>query len=432
VSKKNNQKARIISVDMGYGHQRPAHSLRSLATKKEIINANNYKGIPKKDKEIWRSFNSFYEFISRFKRVPLIGDLFFCFFDQYQKIVEFYPRRNLSNPNFILKRTYDFFEKGWGSDLIGRLEENPLPLICTFYVPAFMAEYFNYPGDIYCVVCDADISRSWAPLDPTSSRIKYLAPTERVVKRLKLYGVQPENIIFTGYPLPLENIGVKELKILREDLAERLSILDPSKKYFIKYQSLIKEYLKKTPKRIVRPLTLMFAVGGAGAQKEIGVQIIKSLKEKIKSKEVKVILVAGIKKDVFDYFSENIKLLKLKKELGKGVDIIFDKKIENYFKKFNLALRKTDILWTKPSELSFYSGLGLPIIIAPPIGSQERFNQRWLLRSGFAINQQNPSYTNEWLFDLLEKGWLAEAAMEGFIEVEKRGVLIIKQLILQD
>ena len=429
MSKKNNQKVRIISVDMGYGHQRPAHSLRSLATKKEIINANNYRGIPKKDKDIWKSFNGFYEFISRFKRVPLIGDLFFYFFDQYQKIVEFYPRRNLSNTNFILRRTYDFFEKGWGRDLIGRLEKNPLPLICTFYVPAFMAEYFNYPGSIYCVVCDADISRTWAPLDPVSSRIKYLAPTERVVERLKLYGVRPGNIILTGYPLPLENIGVKGLKILKEDLAKRLLILDPNKRYFKKYQSLIKDYLKRIPKKVIRPLTLMFAVGGAGAQKEIGIQIVKSLKEKIKSGEVKVILVAGIKKDVFSYFSKNIKLLKLQKDLGKGVEIIFDKRIEDYFKKFNLALRETDILWTKPSELSFYSGLGLPIIIAPPIGSQERFNQRWLLRSGFAINQQDPYYTNEWLFDLLERGWFAEAAMEGFVETEKRGTLIIEQLI---
>ena len=85
MSKKNNQKVRIISVDMGYGHQRPAHSLRSLAIKKEIINANNYKGIPKKDKDIWKSFNSFYEFISRFKRVPLIGDLFFYFLINIKK-----------------------------------------------------------------------------------------------------------------------------------------------------------------------------------------------------------------------------------------------------------------------------------------------------------------------------------------------------------
>jgi len=89
-------------------------------------------------------------------------------------------------------------------------------------------------------------------------------------------------------------------------------------------------------------------------------------------------------------------------------------------------LRKTDILWTKPSELSFYSALGIPIIISSPIGSQEEFNMRWLLKSGFGIFQENPNYTNQWLFDWLEKGYLAEAAMEGFVEGEKLGTLNIE------
>jgi len=68
------------------------------------------------------------------------------------------------------------------------------PLVSAFYNPAFMAEYFNYPGDIYCIVCDADISRAWAPLHPRQSRIKYFAPTQRVAERLKFYGVKEENI----------------------------------------------------------------------------------------------------------------------------------------------------------------------------------------------------------------------------------------------
>ena len=37
----------------------------------------------------------------------------------------------------------------------------------------------------------------------------------------------------------------------------------------------------------------MFAIGGVGAQKEMAVKILKSLKEKIKAKEIKVILVSG-------------------------------------------------------------------------------------------------------------------------------------------
>ena len=113
-----------------------------------------------------------------------------------------------------------------------------------------------------------------------------------------------------------------------------------------------------------------------------------------------------------------------------NIEIIFNEEIEGYFKDFNLALRKTDILWTKPSELSFYTALGMPIIIAPLIGSQEDFNRKWLLKLGSAIEQRNPDYTNEWLFDLLKDGWFAEAAMEGFIEGEKRGVFNIQKMVL--
>ena len=171
----------------------------------------------------------------------------------------------------------------------------------------------------------------------------------------------------------------------------------------------------------------MFAVGGAGAQKEIGIQLVKSLFFKIKKQEVKVILVAGIKKKVKEYFVKEIKKLGLKK--NKGVEIIFEKEIESYFQKFNIALRTTDILYTKPSELSFYSALGIPIIIAPCIGSQEEFNKSWLLRSGFGVPQKDPSHINEWLFDWLERGYLAEAAMEAFIEGEKLGTFKIEKMI---
>jgi len=201
--------------------------------------------------------------------------------------------------------------------------------------------------------------------------------------------------------------------------------LDPQKKYFEKYKILIEKHLGILPKSSDHPLTIMFAVGGAGAQKEIGVKILKSLSRKIKARQVKVILAAGTKEKVKEYFKKNIEKL----GLNESIEILFEKNIESYFQKFNQALRKTDILWTKPSELSFYSALGLPIIIAPQIGSQEEFNKRWLLRSGFGIFQENPNYTDQWLFDWLEQGYLAEAAMQAFIEGEKLGTFNIQKTI---
>jgi len=419
----------LISVNMGYGHQRTAFPLKNFA--KEWIQANDYQGIPERDRDIWEWSKRGYEFISRFKRILLIGEFAFSVFDFFQRIYYFYPKRDLSQPNFVIKKQYFLFESSWGKNLIEILKEKDpkLPIVSTFFTPAFMAEYFEYPGEIFLIVCDADVSRSWAPLKPRESKIKYFVPTERVFERLQLYGVKKENIFLTGYPLPIENIGSENMEILKEDLKFRLLNLDPDFVYFSKYRELVLSKLGNLPKKTDHPLTILFSVGGAGAQREIGAKILWRLKEKIKEKEIKVILSAGIKKWVKDYFLNCIKYLKIEKFLGESIEIIFEEKIEDYFEKFNKALRKTDILWTKPSELSFYSGLGIPIIIAPPIGSQEEFNMRYLLKSGFGILQENPNYLDQWLFDWIKKGYLAEAAMQGFVEGEKLGTFKILEII---
>ena len=429
VNVQKNKQAWIVSVSMGYGHQRTAYPLRNLAPEGKIISANNYSGIPLKDKNIWEAAQRFYELVSRIKRTPLIGNTIFSVFDAFQKILSFYPERERLKPNFALRQVYSLIKKGWGKDLIGKLRKNPLPLISTFFTPAFMAEFFGYPGQIFCIVCDADIARTWAPLEPKKSKIKYFAPSRRVVERLKFYGVKKENIFLTGYPLPLGNIGTQNIEVLKEDMRERLVKLDPKKRYFGKYKILIEKTLGKLPEEPNRPLTIMFSVGGAGAQKEIGLKIVKSLRKGIEAGEIKVILSAGIKQRVKEYFEKEISGFPSSALFGRNLEVLYRERIEDYFEEFNQRLRKTDILWTKPSELSFYSALGLPIIIAPPIGSQEEFNKQWLLRSGFGELQEDPKYTGEWLLDWLKNGYLAEAAMEGFIKGEKLGTLNIKRLI---
>jgi len=423
--KKNEEgKAWIIDVNMGYGHQRTAYPLTDLAPNKKIISANDYKGIPKKDKVIWDSSKRFYEFISRFKKVPIIGEFGFSIFDKFQRILVFYPKRDLSNPNLYLKQVFGLIKKGWGKDLIKKLSKNPLPLITTFFIPAFMAEAFNYPADIFCVICDADISRSWAPLNPFQSKIKYFAPNFRVMERLMLYGVKEENIFLIGYPLPKENI-----KNSSKDLAYRILNLDTKKRYQRKYKPLIKAFLGSLPKKSNHPFAITFAVGGAGVQKEIAIKILKNLSLKIKKGEIKIFLIAGIREEVNKYFLENIKRLRLEPNLNKNIEIIYEENIRDYFKKFNQVLRKTDILWTKPSELSFYTALGLPIILAPTVGSQEDFNEEWLLRLGSAMRQKDLKYLDQWLPDFMDSGWFAEAGMQGFIEAKRLGTYEIEKII---
>ena len=360
------QKVCLVTVDLGYGHQRAAFPLRFLDRKGEMTLANDYPGIPDKDREIWNQGRKPYEFISRAKHIPIVGDILFMGMDSMQRIRDFYPRRNLFRQSLQLRTNIIMIKnKQWGKDLIDKLDRENLPLLTTFFTVAYMAEEFNYKNDVYLVVCDADVSRAWAAPNPTNSKIKYFAPTRRVYERLQLSGVKSENIYYTGFPLPKENTGNDDLNVLRHDLAARLRNLDPKNYYLSKYQKTIEEQLKdeRVPDQPTHPLTITFAVGGAGAQREMGAKLVKSLKRNLEKGEARINLVAGIHNTVKDYFMVELEKMKLVDYLNKTVFILHEDKKENYFRKFNGLIRTTDILWTKPSELSFYAGLGLPIII---------------------------------------------------------------------
>ncbi|OGH67444.1 MAG: hypothetical protein A3J66_02680 [Candidatus Magasanikbacteria bacterium RIFCSPHIGHO2_02_FULL_47_14] len=434
-------RAYIITVDMGYGHQRAAYPLKDIATRPAsiplddglaIISANTYPGIPRVDKTRWEGGRTLYETISRMKKVPIVGTGLFGIMNYLQRIESFYPKRDLSAPTAQVKQIYRMIRRGWGRDLIEKLNEEPLPFVTTFFSTAFFAEEHGYKGEIYCLCTDTDISRAWAPYAPATSRINYFAPNKRVSQRLQLYGVRPEKIFVTGFPLPKENIGGKDLPVLKKSLANRLVNLDPGGKYCSKYRHTIKHYLGASymTTKSDHPLTITFAVGGAGAQRDIGIQILDSLHEKIDAGNIVLNLVAGARKDVFDYYQREVRRLHFDKKHAGHVRIIYGEKKSEYFEKFNKALLTTDILWTKPSELSFYAALGLPIIMAPGIGSQEDFNRAWLHAIGAGFEQEDARYTHEWLFDWLESGWLAQAAMEGFMNAPRNGAYHIEEVAL--
>lgn len=421
----------VIAVDMGYGHQRAAYPLHDIAYKGEVLNANTYSSIPLKDKKFWRQQREFYEFISRFKSVPLLGDPAFKIFDQFQRIDQFYPRRDLSSPSLQVLQMERSIKKGWGQHLIHMLSQSPRPLISTFFMPAMAAEIYGYPGEIFLVICDADCSRAWVSSNPQSSRINYLAPSWRVVERLQMYGVPAERIYYTGFPLPEENLGGSTFSRLRQDLARRMSKLDESGVYRQHHGNEMFDKLFGKNKKIThRPLSLTFAVGGAGGQREIGREIIKYTADEVRSHTLQLTMVAGIHNDVNHFFKEAIAEFGLISHLKKGnIQVVFADSKEEYFSKFNQALRTTDVLWTKPSELSFYCALGLPIIIAPPIGSQEEFNRAWLHDLSAGIDQEDPRYTSEWLFDWLHSGRLAARAMHGFLYAQKTSSKKVMEVI---
>jgi hypothetical protein len=55
--------------------------------------------------------------------------------------------------------------------------------------------------------------------------------------------------------------------------------------------------------------------------------------------------------------------------------------------------------------------------------------QQWLREIGAGIKQQKPEYTDEWLFDLIKKGRLAEAAWNGFLKARKYGTYNISDFL---
>lgn len=419
------KKINLVSANMGYGHQRAAYPLLQMGGG-EIITVNDYDGIPEWEKDYWIKNLSTYEKISRFKKFPIVGGLVFSVMDYFQRIKPFYPERDLSKPTFQQLYFQKLIKKGLGKDLMDKLSENKLPMITTFFVAMYMAEGHNYNGDIYSVVCDADVSRAWAPINPKKSRVKFLVPNKRVKERLMMYGVKEENIYITGFPLPLENIGEKQ-SILKEDLANRIANLDIDGLYREKEKSLIKKITPEALNKKSGSITITFAVGGAGAQKEIGVQILKSFKKEIKNKQININLIAGIREEVKEYFDINI----LENNLSEldNVEVVYDKDKVEYFRLFNKVIRKTDILWTKPSELSFYSGLGLPIMMSETVGSQEDFNKKWLLSIGAGIESLDPNYADEWLPDMLSSGRIARAAMDGYLNTENQAVNKIEEII---
>lgn len=427
-------KAWVVSVLMGLGHLRAAYPLRASAREGIILYGTRHS-TPPREYRIWRRLRKIYYFSSNVGKVPLLGKPLLDLLLAVQRIQPYYPRRDLSRPSLAVRYLgWLVSRKGLCRDLLARMDRLPLPRIHSFYATAVAADHAAAAAQDYLLICDSDFNRVWVPRDPRSGHLKYLAPCTQVRNRLLAYGVAEERIFLTGFPLPKENIGSREgLEILREDLFQRLLRLDPKRKFFSYHQRSVLGWLGKEslPSAASGPMHLTFAIGGAGAQCEMARVILGSLKPAIEAGRMRVTISAGIHQKVYERLLGYVHRLRLVEKLnGGGVELVYDPDIYSYLDKFNLVLRTTDVLWTKPSELSFYCALGIPILMAPPIGVHEELNRCWLREIHAGVEAAGPlRFTHEWLFDLLENGRLAEAAWDGFLKARKLGTYKIEDLI---
>jgi hypothetical protein len=411
----------VVAVDMGYGHLRAARPVaRALGVPITLADQPPITG--PEERKVWDRVRTAYEWTSRASQLPWVGRPFRWALDAVTDIPPLHPYRDLSAPTRGVGALQRLVRRGLGSGLAARMRETGEPLVATFYSPAIAADAAGL-GNVWCIVTDSDINRVWAPGDAAHTGIRYLVPSPRAGRRLRSYGVPEHRICFTGFPLPHELVGGPELPVLRRNLAARLVRLDPQRTFRRDHREELASFLGPLPaEEEGRPPTLTFAVGGAGAQAGMAARILPGMRSAIEEGKVRLVLVAGVRSAVEARFREEVHHAGLEGALGNGLEILRADTLEEYFDRFDAALASTDALWTKPSELSFYAALGLPLVFAPPVGVHERYNRRWVRESGAGLVQRDPAAAWQWLSDWLEDGTLAGAAWSGFIRLPKHGL----------
>jgi UDP-N-acetylglucosamine:LPS N-acetylglucosamine transferase len=171
-----------------------------------------------------------------------------------------------------------------------------------------------------------------------------------------------------------------------------------------------------------RPPLVTFAVGGAGAQAELARAFLPSLRPALLEGRLRLALVAGVRDDARMALLGALDEARLTGALGSGVELLHHPDLAGYVRRMNELLARTDVLWTKPSELTFYAALGLPVVCAPPVGVHERRNRRWVREAGAGVKQRAPEKAGAWLLDLVAEGQLAAAAWSGYVRLPKGGL----------
>ena len=419
------RRAWVVTVGMGYGHQRAAYPLRGIACER-VITANADKMVDPREQRRWKGVQAFYEGVSRLCSVPLVGKPLWSLYDRLQRIADLYPSRDLSRPTLGVLYLDRLLNKGFGQGMAEYVKAVDIPFVSTFFVPPLAAARAGIKR-VFSVVTDVDINRIWVARHPETCPVHYLVPSMIAWKRLIQYGVRPEKITFTGFPLPEENLAT-----LEQDLRGRIRRLDPVGRFAARYGDVAGFNGVATGEGGHAPITLTYAVGGAGAQKDVAASILEGLAPDLKAGIYRLNLIAGTRLEVRRFFMDAIRKYGLESLVGNGIEVQCALDIPSYFATFNRMLKDTDILWTKPSELVFYAGLGIPLIMSAPLGAHEETNRNWIRNMGAGFVQENPRFAREWLREWIASGMLAEAAFDAYVKAPRHGTENIRRVIFAD
>jgi hypothetical protein len=418
----------LTAIDMGYGHLRAAQPLGDLFSV-PLLELDRPPIATERDVRSWRRARWFHEMLSRASQWPLVGPPFRAVMDGYTYIAPLHEKRSVGTECFrdlsrssIGSRAFArLIDRGLGTGLVEHLRQGRT-LLGTFYAASLIADRAGLPS--FCLVTDADCNRVWVPDQPKDTRVHFLAPSERVVHRLRAYGVSEEKITRTGFPLPLELLGGRDLPALRANLAARLARLDRRGRFRNAHAAELAAQLPSIPKSDEPPL-IVFAIGGSGAQADLAHRILRALAPALGAGRLRLALVAGLRSALADRFIRWAGALGVER----GLEVLHEPDWPTYYRRFNALLARADVLWTKPSEMTFYGALGLPLVLAPPVGAHERYNARWARGHGAALDQIDPARSAGWLDECLDEGVLAEAAWAGFRNLPADGVYRIADVV---
>ncbi len=410
----------VVAIEMGYGHLRAAAPLAErLGT--TLLECDRGPLADEREQREWGEARRFYEMTSRLSQLPVVGAPLRRVIEAITAIPHLHPYRDLSGPTAGTRVLHGFIDRGLGRGLARKMKEEERPLLTTFFAPAIAAEHHGAER-VACVVTDADINRAWAPLLSRATRIRYFVPSVRAQRRLVSYGVPEGRITLTGFPLPHELLGGPELPTLRTNLAARLARLDPAGAFRSQLRDELHHFLGPLPEVVGAP-RIAFAVGGAGAQVALVDRFLPRMASAIKRGRLNLTLVAGVRREVAARFREAIAVHGLGGELADGrVEILEAPDMATYLARFHARLADVDVLWSKPSEMTFFAALGLPLVFCPPIGVHEAYNRRWAIEAGAGLRQRDPAFAAEWIDDWLYDGTLAGAAWSGFMRLPKFGL----------
>ncbi|MEO6950752.1 MAG: hypothetical protein ABI321_02985 [Polyangia bacterium] len=411
----------VVAIEMGYGHLRAATPLAErLGTR--LLECDHEPLADATERREWAETRRLYEGTSRLSQLPFIGAPLRRALEAVTAIPHLHPYRDLSAPTMGTRVLHHFIERGLGRGLAERMKAEGRPLLTTFFAPAIAAEHHG-AEQISCVVTDADINRAWAPLLSRTTRIRYFVPSIRAQRRLVSYGVPQDRITYTGFPLPHGLLGGPDLETLKGNLARRLARLDPAHVFRSQLRDELAHVLGPLQAAPDGPPRLCFAVGGAGAQVEVVRRFLPGMASSIRRGRLALTLVAGVRPEVSAKFKDAITASGLDDDLEAGrIEILEAPTMAEYLARFHARLADVDVLWSKPSELTFFAALGLPLVFCPPIGVHEDYNRRWAIEAGGGLRQRDPAFAAEWLDDWLADGTLAGAAWGGFMRLPKCGL----------